>query len=129
MYCYLTYNDGGGGRERLALRKTPATEFKSLFNFTCQDTVFWDVNTMKSGTKARNFQMKLLPLCRTTVPQDSKIHAHCHGELQPQKFEMCDTFCPTYRHIKCYLSHLSYHVKANQMLSSLTVVGDTCYIS
>jgi len=50
----------------LALRKTPATELKSLFNFTCQDTVFWDVNTMKSGTKAPNFQMNLLPLYRTT---------------------------------------------------------------
>jgi len=55
-----------GRGERLALRKTPATEFKSLFNFTCQDTIFWDVNTMKSGTKAPNFQMNLLPLCQNT---------------------------------------------------------------
>jgi len=80
---------------------------------------------MKSGIKAPNFQMNLLPsLSDYTVPQDSKIHAHCHADL----LEMCDTFCPTYRHVKCYFSHLSYHVKANQALSSLSVVGDTCYI-
>jgi hypothetical protein len=63
MYCYLKYTAGKG---RLALRKTPATEFKFLFSFTYQDTVFWDVNTMKSGTKAPNFQINLLPLYQNT---------------------------------------------------------------
>jgi hypothetical protein len=65
MYCYLIYT-GGGGKERFALRRTPANEFKFLFNSTYQDTVFWDVNNMKSGTKAPNFQTNLLPLYRTT---------------------------------------------------------------
>jgi len=108
MYCYFIYNGGG-----LALRKTPATEFKFLFNFTYQDTVFWDVNTMKSGTRTPNFQMNLLPLYWTTqCLKTARFMLTAMGTFK-LRILRCYTFHPTYRHVKCYLSHLSYHVKAN----------------
>lgn len=127
MYCYFIYN---GWREKkdwyLEKHQPPNSSSFSTLHIKILSS-----GMLKPWSLVQRHQFSDEPaasLSDYTVPQDSKSHAHCHKDLQAQNFEMCYTFHPTYRRVKCYLSHLSYHIKANQTFSTLSVVGDTCYI-